>query len=1068
MKHRLTQSEIRCQRSKVSTDPASPALPRRSSARPSEGGSTAAFFNPRALCAVTLCSCGILLGMFTFAATPPAQVPSALVSAVRFPNREANGPPDRFQSFPSALGSNADRLPPVFANQQAAPLTPNAFAAGSMALASAPQNGWSIVNSPNPVIMVGQARELEGVTCASASDCWAVGKYNNGSIDQTLIERWDGASWAIANSPNAGAGPDFLSGVTCVSTSECWAVGGYSSNDYKTLIERWDGTSWSIVTSPNTAGVTDRNALLGVTCISATECWAVGLSRSGSDPYQPLIERWDGNSWFIVTSPTASGHSLQGVTCASASECWAIGDSWNFGSQNGLIERWDGTSWSIVSSSTGAGDLLGVTCTSASDCWAVGSTRTSDGIHTQTLIEHWDGSSWTTVTSPNPSAPPGNTDTPYIALRGVTCTSASECWAVGQIVTGCGGYYVCSTGQTLVERWDGASWSIVSSPNPNPATLPRPSSNTLSGVTCVVASQCWAVGTWADDTYYSSRELFERWDGTSWTVDDSQPPPTQPEVLQATFFSSTCVSASDCWAVGEGAVPIEGIEEQSSLIEHWDGSSWSMVSSPNTNAVYNVLLGVTCTSASDCWAVGSDWSELGQRDALTLIEHWDGTSWTVVNSPNGTAPMASGNNLYGVSCTSASECWAVGFYSAPEIGSQTLIERWDGTSWSVVPSLDSSLVQQGYLEGVTCTSGSDCWAVGAYVTSSGYQTLVEHWDGTAWAIVPSANSSPLDSDIFFGVACVSESDCWATGAYQARSPISGSSPFQTLTEHWDGTLWSIVSSPSAAGANDNALYGVACTATSDCWAAGTDYASPYQSLIEHWDGSSWAIVSSPNLTGSVFGNTDNRLWSIACASASDCWVVGSGGELQLTEHYGSFVQLNAVQLNEVVSRVTHGSAGTFDINLPLTGRPGIECRSGGANGNYTMIFTFANPLTSVDGATVTSGTGSVTTSNVDYGDVRNYIVNLTGVINAQVIQVSLTNVSDSAGDFSPAAAGQMGVLIGDTNGDGFVNSADISQTKSQSGQAVTSSNFREDVNADGFLNSADISLVKSQSGTALP
>jgi hypothetical protein len=95
-------------------------------------------------------------------------------------------------------------------------------------------------------------------------------------------------------------------------------------------------------------------------------------------------------------------------------------------------------------------------------------------------------------------------------------------------------------------------------------------------------------------------------------------------------------------------------------------------------------------------------------------------------------------------------------------------------------------------------------------------------------------------------------------------------------------------------------------------------------------------------------------------------------------------------------------------------------------------------------------------------------VNLTGVTNAQVIKVSLTNVSDSAGDFSSAVSAPMGVLIGDTNADGFVNSADISQTKSQSGQAVTGFNFREDLNADGFLNSADISLVKSKSGTALP
>jgi Tol biopolymer transport system component len=174
-----------------------------------------------------------------------------------------------------------------------------------------------------------------------------------------------------------------------------------------------------------------------------------------------------------------------------------------------------------------------------------------------------------------------------------------------------------------------------------------------------------------------------------------------------------------------------------------------------------------------------------------------------------------------------------------------------------------------------------------------------------------------------------------------------------------------------------------------------------------------------------------------------------------------------VQLNSVVSRKVHGTAGTFDVALPLTGSPGIECRSGGANGDYALVFTFSNTLTSVTGASISSGAGSVSSRNIDSTDAHNYIVNLTGVANAQYITVSLANVTDSAGDASSTVSAQMGVLIGDTTADRFVNSADISQTKSQSGQAVTASNFREDVNTDGFLNSADISLVKSRSGTAL-
>jgi hypothetical protein len=178
--------------------------------------------------------------------------------------------------------------------------------------------------------------------------------------------------------------------------------------------------------------------------------------------------------------------------------------------------------------------------------------------------------------------------------------------------------------------------------------------------------------------------------------------------------------------------------------------------------------------------------------------------------------------------------------------------------------------------------------------------------------------------------------------------------------------------------------------------------------------------------------------------------------------------ITPVQLLSVVSRKTHGSAGTFDFDLPLSGNPGIECRSGGANGDYTLVFSFANPLANVTGASVTSGTGSVSSSNIDTNDAHKYVVNLTGVTNAQVITVSLTNANDAAGHSSAVVAASMGVLVGDVNGNGLVNSTDTSLVQSQSGQAVSLSNLRMDVNANGLINSTDASIVQSKSGTGLP
>jgi hypothetical protein len=175
-----------------------------------------------------------------------------------------------------------------------------------------------------------------------------------------------------------------------------------------------------------------------------------------------------------------------------------------------------------------------------------------------------------------------------------------------------------------------------------------------------------------------------------------------------------------------------------------------------------------------------------------------------------------------------------------------------------------------------------------------------------------------------------------------------------------------------------------------------------------------------------------------------------------------------VQLVSVVSRKLHGSAGTFDVDLPLTGPRGIECRSGGANGNYTMVFIFTNPLTSVGRTSVTSGSGTVVSSNIDSNDAHNYIVNLTGVTNAQTITVSLSNVADSSGDFSSAVSASMGVLLGDVNASGRVDAADVSLVRQQTLQPVTNSNFREDVNASGRIDAGDVSIARQQALTSLP
>jgi len=181
---------------------------------------------------------------------------------------------------------------------------------------------------------------------------------------------------------------------------------------------------------------------------------------------------------------------------------------------------------------------------------------------------------------------------------------------------------------------------------------------------------------------------------------------------------------------------------------------------------------------------------------------------------------------------------------------------------------------------------------------------------------------------------------------------------------------------------------------------------------------------------------------------------------------GAYVaSIGATQLSAAVSRKTHAGAGTFDIPLPLTGLPGLECRTGGASGDHTLVFAFSHSVVSGN-ASVTSGTGSVSGTPTFAGNTMT--VQLTGVTNAQNLAVTLNNVTDDIAQVLPNIAVSMNVLLGDTTGNKSVNASDVSQTKSRSGAVVNSSTFRNDITLSGSINSSDVSLVKLRSGTALP
>lgn len=178
------------------------------------------------------------------------------------------------------------------------------------------------------------------------------------------------------------------------------------------------------------------------------------------------------------------------------------------------------------------------------------------------------------------------------------------------------------------------------------------------------------------------------------------------------------------------------------------------------------------------------------------------------------------------------------------------------------------------------------------------------------------------------------------------------------------------------------------------------------------------------------------------------------------------LRFTSVQPLKAVSRKIHGTAGTFDIDLPLTGGNAIECRSGGASGNYQVVITFPSPV-GINNATVTPGNrGTASVSGAPIVSGNDVTVNLTGVSTGQAMMVNLIGVTNGINTDNVKVP--VSVLVGDTNEDRFTDAVDMSQTKSQSGNAVMNANFREDVNVDGFIDAVDTSVVKSKSGTAVP
>jgi len=337
-------------------------------------------------------------------------------------------------------------------------------------------------------------------------------------------------------------------------------------------------------------------------------------------------------------------------------------------------------------------------------------------------------------------------------LNDVSCTSSTFCVAVGLQNSGAGG-------GTLIEQWNGTTWTVVPS-----VDAPATTGDFLSSVSCVGTAFCLAVGGSG-----TGPAVAESWNGTAWSFVTAAAPAGS---ASASLSSVACVASTTCEVLGTAT-----IGATSSIFgNQWNGTTLTTTTAatPTPNTTGLSATGMDCVSASWCIAVGG--TEIPSPAGSSFSELWNGTAWTLLATPQPSPGL--GSQLSSVSCAGVAFCQAVGQTNLTGPLTQNLIESWNGTQWALTATVpDTSATADNTLTGVDCFSATTCSAVGSAVATSGPSpaTLALTWNGTTWSIVPNTPSQGTVQTTLAAESCVTDWSCVAVGNY--RPTAGGFSAF---------------------------------------------------------------------------------------------------------------------------------------------------------------------------------------------------------------------------------------------------------------------------------------------------
>ncbi len=718
---------------------------------------------------------------------------------------------------------------------------------------------WSTQSTPNPPPLTEDS--LKGVSCTSSTSCLAVG-YNKYAVD-SFTEHLSGSEWTVAKTFSGE-----MKSVSCPATNVCFAIGATSSGS----LHYWglaSGEQFASGTPPTPTGATSP-VLRSISCTSESTCTAVGSYFSESKEYKPLVERYNGSSWSTQTALNPSegnaSEAMLSVSCASATSCTTVGKA----AGKPTAEHWNGSTWSVITplNPTGSEEavLEGVSCApGAAACMAVGHYHEKSG-HDKALAENWSGTTWSTTTTPAPAESEGGTD-----LYGVSCLSSSSCFAAGRRISKeeeVAGIKFPAEEKTVSEAWSGGpEWTVQTTSN-----VEKSAYNTFASVSCASSIACTAAGlTVIKPLGAESLTLAEDWNSTKWAT---QTTPNPSPLTEDSLKGVSCTSSTSCLAVGYNKYAVD------SFTEHLSGSEWTVA-----KTFSGEMKSVSCPATNVCFVTGVTGSSLHYWELASGEQFASGTPPTPTGA---TSPV-----LRSISCTSESTCTAVGSYFAESKEYEPLVERYNGSSWSIqsAPNPTEGSAGEAMLS-VSCASATSCTTAGR---AAGKPTA-EHWNGSTWSVITPQNPTGGEEVVLEGVSCApAATACMAVGHYHEKSGHD-----KSLAESWSGSAWSIVETPTpgeSEGGND--LYGISCVSPNSCTSAGRriskeeevagiKFPSEEKTVAETWSGSKWSVQSTPNVEKSAY----STFASVSCASSIVCTTAGAtntkslGAEsLTLAEHY---------------------------------------------------------------------------------------------------------------------------------------------------------------------------------------